>query len=72
MKPTRVPYEESSVYSELNFYCPSKLDDFIGKVLFNITLYPANIIYIVVFLCVLFIYYVKIVLNIRFDWRPYG
>ncbi|CAH0728431.1 unnamed protein product, partial [Brenthis ino] len=30
MKPTRVPYEESSVYSELNFYCPNKLDDFIG------------------------------------------
>lgn len=32
LKPTRVPYEESSVYSELNFYCPSKLDEFSGKV----------------------------------------
>ncbi|XP_013139235.1 PREDICTED: HSPB1-associated protein 1 [Papilio polytes] len=28
LKPTRVPYEESSVYSELNFYCPSNLDSF--------------------------------------------
>ncbi|CAG4931917.1 unnamed protein product [Parnassius apollo] len=28
LKPTRVPYEESSVYSELNFYCPSNLDVF--------------------------------------------
>ncbi|XP_072929994.1 HSPB1-associated protein 1 [Epargyreus clarus] len=28
--PTRVPYEESSVYSELNFYCPSNLDSFHG------------------------------------------
>ncbi|XP_046971463.1 HSPB1-associated protein 1 [Vanessa cardui] len=30
LKPTRVPYEESSVYSELNFYCPSNLDVFNG------------------------------------------
>lgn len=30
LKPTRVPYEESSVYSELNFYCPSNLDVFKG------------------------------------------
>ncbi|KAI5643139.1 cupin-like domain-containing protein [Phthorimaea operculella] len=30
LKPTRVPYEESSVYSELNFYCPSSLDAFNG------------------------------------------
>ncbi|XP_023940016.2 HSPB1-associated protein 1 [Bicyclus anynana] len=30
LKPTRVPYEESSVYSELNFYCPSDLDVFKG------------------------------------------
>ncbi|CAB3248931.1 unnamed protein product [Arctia plantaginis] len=28
LKPTRVPYEESSVYSELNFYCPNNLDVF--------------------------------------------
>ncbi|GBP79978.1 HSPB1-associated protein 1 homolog, partial [Eumeta japonica] len=28
MKPTRVPYEESSVYSELNFYCPANLEPF--------------------------------------------
>lgn len=31
MKATRVPYEESSVYSELNFYCPSNLDAFNGN-----------------------------------------
>lgn len=31
LKPTRVPYEESSVYSELNFYCPNDLDAFNGK-----------------------------------------
>ncbi|VVC88718.1 unnamed protein product [Leptidea sinapis] len=30
LKPTRVPYEESSVYSELNFYCPQSLDVFAG------------------------------------------
>ncbi|CAH2254557.1 jg22407 [Pararge aegeria aegeria] len=30
LKPTRVPYEESSVYSELNFYCPTDLDAFNG------------------------------------------
>lgn len=30
LKPTRVPYEESSVYSELNFYCPIHLDVFTG------------------------------------------
>ncbi|CAH2094512.1 unnamed protein product [Euphydryas editha] len=30
LKPTRVPYEESSVYSELNFYCPNNLDVFKG------------------------------------------
>ncbi|XP_053613799.1 HSPB1-associated protein 1 isoform X1 [Plodia interpunctella] len=30
MKPTRVPYEESSVYSELNFYCPNNLNVFNG------------------------------------------
>ncbi|XP_047033883.1 HSPB1-associated protein 1 homolog [Helicoverpa zea] len=30
LKPTRVPYEESSVYSELNFYCPNNLDVFNG------------------------------------------
>ncbi|CAG9565348.1 unnamed protein product [Danaus chrysippus] len=30
LKPTRVPYEESSVYSELNFYCPVDLDRFTG------------------------------------------
>ncbi|CAH2045623.1 unnamed protein product, partial [Iphiclides podalirius] len=28
LKPTRVPYEESSVYSELNFFCPNNLDPF--------------------------------------------
>lgn len=28
LKPTRVPYEESSVYSELNFYCPNNLEVF--------------------------------------------
>lgn len=32
LKPTRVPYEESSVYSELNFYCPNNLDVFNGMV----------------------------------------
>ncbi|XP_068619157.1 HSPB1-associated protein 1 homolog [Battus philenor] len=26
--PTRVPYEESSVYSKLNFYCPANFDAF--------------------------------------------
>ncbi|XP_037963468.2 HSPB1-associated protein 1 [Plutella xylostella] len=30
MKSTRVPYEESSIYSELNFYCPNSLEDFRG------------------------------------------
>ncbi|CAH0400420.1 unnamed protein product [Chilo suppressalis] len=30
LKPTRVPYEESSVYSELNFYCPHNLEAFNG------------------------------------------
>ncbi|XP_045776647.1 HSPB1-associated protein 1 isoform X1 [Maniola jurtina] len=30
LKPTRVPYEESSVYSELNFYCPNDLEAFNG------------------------------------------
>ncbi|OWR53808.1 putative reserved [Danaus plexippus plexippus] len=30
LKPTRVPYEESSVYSELNFYCPVDFDRFTG------------------------------------------
>ncbi|XP_038206620.1 HSPB1-associated protein 1 [Zerene cesonia] len=30
LKPTRVPYEESSVYSELNFFCPHSLDVFNG------------------------------------------
>ncbi|KAG6465479.1 HSPB1-associated protein 1 [Manduca sexta] len=30
MKSTRVPYEESSVYSELNFYCPNNIDAFNG------------------------------------------
>ncbi|XP_045527263.1 HSPB1-associated protein 1 isoform X2 [Pieris brassicae] len=30
LKPTRVPYEESSVYSELNFYCPHNLEPFNG------------------------------------------
>ncbi|XP_041969130.1 HSPB1-associated protein 1 [Aricia agestis] len=30
LRPTRVPYEESSVYSELNFYCPSEISDFNG------------------------------------------
>ncbi|CAG9789210.1 unnamed protein product [Diatraea saccharalis] len=30
LKPTRVPYEESSIYSELNFYCPNNLDVFNG------------------------------------------
>ncbi|KAM3962508.1 HSPB1 associated protein 1 [Aphomia sociella] len=30
LKPTRVPYEESSVYSELNFYCPNNMDAFNG------------------------------------------
>ncbi|KAH9636652.1 hypothetical protein HF086_003470 [Spodoptera exigua] len=30
LKPTRVPYEESSVYSELNFYCPNNLEVFNG------------------------------------------
>ncbi|XP_004921852.1 HSPB1-associated protein 1 [Bombyx mori] len=28
LKPTRVPYEESSIYSELNFHCPSDLEQF--------------------------------------------
>lgn len=28
LKPTRVPYEESSVYSELNFFCPTNIEDF--------------------------------------------
>ncbi|XP_049877468.1 HSPB1-associated protein 1 [Pectinophora gossypiella] len=32
LKPTRVPYEESSVYSELNFYCPLNLEPFSGLV----------------------------------------
>lgn len=31
LKPTRVPYEESSIYSELNFYCPLNTDDFKGE-----------------------------------------
>lgn len=31
LKPTRVPYEESSVYSEHNFFCPINLDSFNGK-----------------------------------------
>lgn len=26
LKPTRVPYEESSIYSDLNFFCPAHLD----------------------------------------------
>ncbi|XP_059053192.1 HSPB1-associated protein 1 isoform X2 [Achroia grisella] len=30
LKPTRVPYEESSVYSALNFYCPNNMDVFNG------------------------------------------
>ncbi|CAH0594157.1 unnamed protein product [Chrysodeixis includens] len=30
MKPTRVPYEESSIYSELNFFCPNNLEVFNG------------------------------------------
>ncbi|XP_026760645.1 HSPB1-associated protein 1 [Galleria mellonella] len=30
LRPTRVPYEESSVYSELNFYCPNNMDPFNG------------------------------------------
>ncbi|XP_047994667.1 HSPB1-associated protein 1 homolog [Leguminivora glycinivorella] len=30
MKPTRVPYEESSVYSELNFHCPNNMEPFNG------------------------------------------
>ncbi|XP_063539487.1 HSPB1-associated protein 1 homolog [Cydia strobilella] len=30
MKPTRVPYEESSIYSELNFYCPNNMEAFNG------------------------------------------
>ncbi|KAI8425184.1 hypothetical protein MSG28_007008 [Choristoneura fumiferana] len=30
LKPTRVPYEESSIYSELNFYCPSNMEVFSG------------------------------------------
>lgn len=34
LKPTRVPYEESSVYSELNFYCPSNMEAFSGKLQF--------------------------------------
>ncbi|KAF9823913.1 hypothetical protein SFRURICE_013450 [Spodoptera frugiperda] len=32
LKPTRVPYEESSVYSELNFYCPNNLEVFNGLI----------------------------------------
>ncbi|XP_022818025.1 HSPB1-associated protein 1 homolog [Spodoptera litura] len=32
LKPTRVPYEESSVYSELNFYCPNSLEVFNGLI----------------------------------------
>ncbi|KAJ0173719.1 hypothetical protein K1T71_010868 [Dendrolimus kikuchii] len=30
LKPTRVPYEESSVYSELNFFCPNNVEVFNG------------------------------------------
>lgn len=30
LKPSRVPYEESSVYSNLNFYCPSETQLFKG------------------------------------------
>lgn len=33
LKPSRVPYEESSCYSKINFSCP---DNLIGRLLFNI------------------------------------
>lgn len=42
MKPCRVPYEESSIYSGLDFYSPKKVKDFKGLIvllleIFNIS-----------------------------------
>lgn len=35
LNPTRVPYEESSIYSKLNFFSPKNLDAF-KSMIYNI------------------------------------